>query len=256
MKNIKYKLLGRQQLQEFNLENQDPLQKDNTPRFDVPITGMIYGALLNYKGEVEAISDTLHQEPYKAPPKAPILYIKPENTKIAHKMPIPLPANVAELQVGAALGIVIGRTASKVSIEEAFDYIDGYTIVNDISIPHESVYRPAISQKARDGFCPVGPYIVEKHSSIQPDRLKIQVFINNELCQENTTANLIRPVAQLLSEMTSFMTLDPGDVVLVGVPEHPPLVKAGDHIRIEIEQIGVLENQVVREEELRLGVSP
>jgi 5-oxopent-3-ene-1,2,5-tricarboxylate decarboxylase / 2-hydroxyhepta-2,4-diene-1,7-dioate isomerase len=221
--------------------------------WDAPISGTIYGTLLNYKGSLLKMGDSLNNAPYNEPPKAPILYIKPFNTIIGYGMPIPLPNDVNELEIGAALGIVIGGKATRVSEPQALEFVEGYTIVNDVSIPHESVYRPAIKQKARDGFCPVGPWIIQK-DKINPDSLDIRVFINDELKQENTTANLIRPVAKLISEITEFMTLNAGDTLLVGIPENPPLAKAGDRVRIEIDGVGQLENIIMNEDELVAGM--
>lgn len=218
-------------------------------KLDNPITGTVYGTLLNYKGEMDALSSELYEAPYKQPPKSPILYIKPTNTYTSFQSPIPLPEDTDELQVGASLGVVIGRNTTNVTEEEALDYVHGYIIVNDVSVPHKSIYRPAIKEKARDGFCPAGPWIVKKESIGDPNELTIRVFIKDELIQENTTANLIRPVQQLISEISKFMTLYEGDVLLVGVPENPPLVTAGDVVRIEIDGIGYLENVVIHESE-------
>lgn len=220
-----------------------------------PISGSIYGTLLNYSGVVEAMESTFYELPYNKPPQGPVLYIKPINTVIGYGVPIPLPEDVSELEVGAALGVVMGKSATRVREDQALDYVAGYTVVNDVSIPHSSVYRPAIKQKARDGFCPVGPWVIDKDAVTDPNALEISVFVNGELRQQNTTANLIRPVSRLISEITDFMTLQSGDVLLVGVPECAPLVKAGDHIRIEISGVGSLENQVVHETVLALGGS-
>ncbi|MED4116286.1 fumarylacetoacetate hydrolase family protein [Priestia megaterium] len=221
--------------------------------WDVPVSGTVYGTLLNYKGALAALGEAVNENPYKEEPKAPILYIKPRNTVIGYNMPIPLPADVTELEVGAALGIVIGRTATRVSEEEALEYVAGYTVVNDISVPHESVYRPAIRQKARDGFCPIGPWIMERDAVTDANAVNIRVYINGQLRQENNTGNLIRPIARLISDITEFMTLNTGDTLLVGVPENAPLAKAGDHIRIEVEGIGNLENKIVHEHALVTG---
>ena len=222
--------------------------------WDVPTSGTVYGTLLNYKGNIDALGDSLFQKPYIQPPKAPILYIKPANTWIGSGANIPLPSDAEELEVGAALGIVIGKTAARIRKEKALDYIAGYTIVNDISVPHSSYFRPAVKQKARDGFCPIGPWIVEQHENITPDALTIRVYVNGELKQENNTSNLIRPIPQLLEDVSEFMTLYKGDVLLAGVPEHAPLVRNQDFVRIEIEGIGALENQVVSEDHLFGGV--
>ncbi|MEK4201658.1 fumarylacetoacetate hydrolase family protein [Cytobacillus sp. FSL K6-0265] len=210
-----------------------------------PVSGTIYGTLLNYKGELEALGSAIYESPYQQPPKAPILYIKPVNTINNHQATIPLPQEEDSLQIGAALAVVIGKKASKVSKKEVRDYILGYTVANDVSIPHSSVYRPAIKEKARDGFCPIGPWIVENEEIPNPDDLDITVHINGELKQQQTTRNLIRSVDELIAEVTSFMTLYEGDTLLIGVPENPPLARNGDVVKITIAGIGSLENQVV-----------
>jgi 5-oxopent-3-ene-1,2,5-tricarboxylate decarboxylase/2-hydroxyhepta-2,4-diene-1,7-dioate isomerase len=212
-----------------------------TPRYTV------YGALLNYKGALAALAGQVNEAPYKAPPKAPILYIKTANTYSAEGAPIPLPADVKEVQVGAALGIVIGKTACRVPVSQALDYVSGYTVVNDVSVPHESFYRPPVRHKCRDGFCPIGA-IVPRDAVPNPDALAIRVTINDKLEQQNTTANLVRSVAQLIADVTDFMTLSPGDILLVGTPENPPVARAGDRVVIEIEQVGRLHNTVAAEE--------
>ncbi|HSO59079.1 MAG TPA: fumarylacetoacetate hydrolase family protein, partial [Paenisporosarcina sp.] len=114
-------------------------------------------------------------------------------------------------------------------------------------VPHDSIYRPAVQHKSRDGFCPIGPWIIDRHTVDNPDDLTIRVYINDELRQENSTRNLIRPVARLLADVTEFMTLSPGDVLLVGVPEEAPQATLGDKVRIEIAGIGTLENVIVEE---------
>lgn len=249
----KIKLQNQLSSEDIQIENNKIIKNGHTYdlsqlQIDVPINGNVYGTLLNYKGELEAMNEQLNQPPYNVPPKGPILYIKPKNTHTPFAYPVPLPRDTHQLSIGAALGIVIGKTATRISEEDALNYIEGYTIVNDISIPHKSVYRPAIRFKARDKFCPIGPWIVAASSISNPNSLGIRVLINNRIVQENTTANLIRPIATLLADVTDFMTLQAGDILLVGVPEQAPLAKEGDHIRIEIDEIGYLENTIVLED--------
>lgn len=225
----------------------------NQLKWDAPVSGTIYGTLLNYKGSLTALGDAINEEPYNEPPKAPILYIKPLNTISAYGTAIPLPASIEKIEIGATLGIVLSKTAMNVNIDQALDYVAGYTVVNDVTIPHESIFRPAVKHRARDGFCPIGPWVMEKEAVKDPDHLSLRVFVNGELVQENTTSNLIRSVSQLIADVTEFMTLYAGDVLLVGVPENAPLAKAGDKVRIEIEQVGFLENVVTPEIELLTG---
>lgn len=243
------KLQGIQQIKEVSVDTtgeQVMLDKRQMPveelNFDVPINGTVYGTLLNYKGSYEELEPLMNQKPYQEPPKAPILYIKPINTLTANKSTVLIPETEEALQIGPSLGIVIGKTACKVHIENASDYIKGFVIANDIRIPHKSVYRPAIKEIARDGFCPIGPWVIDCNGIKDPNNVVLKVYINNQLILANSTANLIRPVEKLLSEVTSFMTLSEGDVLLTGIPENTPLVKKGDVVVVEIEGIGKLKN--------------
>ncbi|MDQ0218682.1 4-hydroxyphenylacetate isomerase [Peribacillus cavernae] len=256
----KIRLQGRHQIEETSVDLQDSIVNIHDTkiqlqhlRCDPPVSGTIYGVLLNYKGALEALGDLVNEPPYNQPPVAPILYIKPVNTIIGHGSAIPLPAAIEKLEMGAALGIVIGKTATKVSIDEAIHYIAGYTVVNDVSVPHKSVFRPVVKHRSRDGFCPVGPWIIEKDDVKNPNDLTIRVFINGKLVQENNTSNLIRPVEELIRDVSEFMTLFPGDVLLVGVPEASPVVGNGDHVRIEIDGVGFLENTILPENDVYSG---
>lgn len=214
---------------------------------DIPIGGTLYGTLLNFHGALKRMGDTVYKTPYISPPASPVLYIKPLNTFNRNGAGIPMPTGESILEIGAALGIVMASTAAALTEETAMDHVAGFTIVNDVSVPHESIFRPAVQHKARDGFCPVGPWIINREDVVDPDNLTIRVFVNNELRQENSTKNLIRPIARLLSDVTEFMTLRQGDVLLAGVPEDAPLARVGDSVRIEISEIGILENVVIDE---------
>ncbi|MGE6488672.1 fumarylacetoacetate hydrolase family protein [Paenisporosarcina sp. NPDC076898] len=220
---------------------------------DNPVTGTVYGTLLNFHGALERLGDSVNDKPYLAPPVAPVLYIKPANTFNRYGAGIPVPENESHLEMGAALGIVIGKTAVGLTQETAMDYVAGYSIVNDVSVPHATFFRPAVQHKCRDGFCPIGPWIIDRDELKNPDDVTIRVYINDELKQENSTNNLIRPVARLLVDVTEFMTLSPGDVLLVGVPEDAPLATTGDKVRIEIEGVGSLENVLVDEKSFSRG---
>ncbi|MDY7507663.1 fumarylacetoacetate hydrolase family protein [Ralstonia sp. 22086] len=215
-----------------------------------PVEGTVVGALLNYRDELDALGDALSAPPYQGPPKAPILYLKPANTRIGHDHDVVLPADIDGVWAGACLGVVISRTATRVPALRAADFIAGYTIVNDLTVPHASYYRPAIRHKCRDGFCPMGPWTVDRDDVPDADALDITVRINGEIKQRANTSRLVRPVAQLLADVTAFMTLEAGDVLLVGMPEDPPLARAGDRIDIDIARIGTLTTTLIRQSEV------
>ena len=149
------------------------------------------------------------------------------------------------LEIGASLGLVIGRPASRLPEGVAIEYLAGYLIVNDVSVPHPQYYRPSIPFKARDRFCPLGPRVVSRAAIANPDALTIRVYVDGELKQTATTAELVRPVAKLLADVTDFMTLLPGDVLAVGVASPAPRLRAGQRARIEIDGLGRLENPFV-----------
>lgn len=209
--------------------------------------GTVYGSLLNHADALAALGTAAHAPPYKAPPKAPVLYIKPRNTWAGTGDAVVVPAGVDELEIGATLGLVIGRTACRVSEAQALSFVAGGVIVNDVSVPHASYYRPSLRFNARDGFCPIGPCVaLERLGSL--DALQVQVEIDGVLVQRSSTAGLIRPAARLLAEVTEFMTLSPGDVLMLGVAAGAPRARAGQRVSILIDGMGRLDNPLVAEE--------
>lgn len=217
------------------------------PAFLPPTRGTVYGTLLNHHDALAALGEQVNAAPYKAPPKAPILYIKPRNTVVGHRVPVVVPADATELEMGATLGVVIGRTASHVPEAQALQVVAGYTIVNDISVPHASVYRPSMRFKCHDGFCPMGPAVVARALMPDPDALDISVAIDGQTVQRSSTAGLIRPLARLIADVTEFMTLYPGDVLTVGVAAGAPRARVGQTVTIGIDGLGRLENTLVAE---------
>jgi 5-oxopent-3-ene-1,2,5-tricarboxylate decarboxylase/2-hydroxyhepta-2,4-diene-1,7-dioate isomerase len=214
--------------------------------FDVPpyrLSGAVYGTLVNHRSALAALGDSVDQAPYNAPPKAPVLYIKPRNTLALPGSVVCIPHGTPELEVGACVGMVIGRTACKVSESQALDYVAGYLIVADVSVPHGVFHRPCIRFKARDGFCPMGPVVTARAAVANPDALTIRTYVDDVLVQTAATADLIRPAARLLTDVTEFMTLAPGDVLALGAAAPAPRVRSGQTSRIEIDGLGSLSNR-------------
>ena len=203
----------------------------------------MYGTLLNHRSAVTVLADAVNHPPYNAPPKAPVLYIKPRNTLAPAGSVVSIPHGIPELEVGACVGMVIGRTACKVSESRAMDHVAGYLIVADVSIPHEVLHRPSIRFKARDGFCPLGPAVTARADVADPDVLIIRTYVDDVLVQTAGTADLIRPAARLLADVTEFMTLAPGDVLALGAAAPAPRVRSGQTSRIEIDGLGSLGNR-------------
>jgi 5-oxopent-3-ene-1,2,5-tricarboxylate decarboxylase/2-hydroxyhepta-2,4-diene-1,7-dioate isomerase len=208
--------------------------------------GTVYGTLLNHADALAALGAAVHEAPYKGPPKAPVLYIKPRNTWIASGDAIVVPSDADALEIGATLGLVIERAACRVSERDALDFVAGYVIVNDVSVPHAPYYRPSLRFKARDTFCPIGPFVA-RTAVADPDALAIAVTVDGRVVHRAGTAGLIRPAARLLAEVSAFITLAPGDVLSVGVAAGAPRARAGQRVSIAIDGLGRLENPLVAE---------
>ena len=209
------------------------------------LSGTVYGTLLNHRPALETLGDQVNDAPYKAAPKAPVLYVKPRNTLARNAEAEVVPHDAPDLEVGASLGMVIGRTACRLTLDNALEHLAGYTIVADVSVPHDSFYRPSIRFKARDGFCPIGPAVVPRAAIATPDQLAVRVYVDDVLQQDTHTGERQRSAAQLLVDVTEFMTLQTGDVLMLGPSAGAPLVRAGQTVTIAIDGIGRLVNPFV-----------
>jgi len=195
--------------------------------------GTVYGTLLNFRSEVVALAPQMHEAPYKAPPQAPILYLKPANTWSADGDAIPVPARVPQVEIGATIALVMlapGRVA-------------GYVLMNDLSIPHTSFFRPPIKFKCLDGFLGIG----SEMTAVDPQALRLEVRINGELRQTVRFDELVRDPAALLADVSEFMTLGAGDLLMIGCGYPRPQAKVGDCIELSAEGLGTLTNTLVAE---------
>lgn len=199
--------------------------------------GTVYGTLMNFRGELEALGAKMNEAPYKAPPKAPVLYVKPANTWTENGGAIPVPARIAEVEVGATVAMVM-KSATEVA---------GYVLMNDLSVPHESFFRPPVKTKCLDGFLGIGERIRSRNEAGDPAVFKLEVRINGELKQTVRFSQLVRSADQLLADVSEFMTLGPGDMLMLGCDVGRPRAKVGDRIDITMPALGTLTNTLVAE---------
>ncbi len=211
------------------------------------LSGTVYGALLNHAPQLAALGDAVHQPPHKAPPRAPVLEVKPRHMLAADGAVVRVPAGMAGLHVSASLGIVIGAVACRVPVASARAHVAGYLIVGDISAPLPNHYRPGARFKARDGFCPLGARVVPSTDVLDPDALAGRVEVDGVLAQAFTTGERVRGVAQLVADVTEFMTLQAGDVLALGIAHGAPLVEAGRAVMLTIDGVGSLRLHVEAE---------
>lgn len=199
--------------------------------------GTVYGTLMNFRGELEALGTKMNEAPYKAPPKAPVLYVKPANTWTENGGRIPLPAHVAEVDIGATVAMVM-KSAREVA---------GFVLMNDVSIPHESFFRPPVKSRCLDGFLGIGDRIRARNEAGDPAVFKLEVRINGELKQTVRFSQLVRPADQLLADVSEFMTLGDGDMLMLGCDVGRPRARVGDRIDIFMPALGTLSNTLVAE---------
>ncbi|WP_419710520.1 fumarylacetoacetate hydrolase family protein [Pseudomonas sp. NFX224] len=209
-------------------------------------TGTLFGIALNYQGLLESRLQEFNEPPYQKPPQKPVLFIKTPNTRSTDGQAVSAPAG-ERLQPGPALGVVIGKTASRVDEKNAFAHVAGYVVVNEFSLPEDSYYRPAVKAKCRDGFCAFGNDVIPTGEIADVHALVIKLLVNGEVRQENTTANFVRSIPRLISELSEFMTLHEGDVLITGTPEGRVDVLPGDEVVVEISGLGRLTNHIVAE---------
>jgi 5-oxopent-3-ene-1,2,5-tricarboxylate decarboxylase / 2-hydroxyhepta-2,4-diene-1,7-dioate isomerase len=201
-------------------------------------TGTVYGVLLNFRAEVDALAPQMNQPPYKAPPKAPVLYVKTANTWSPHGSPITVPAKVDAVEVGATVAMVIG----------ADNDVEGFVLMNDLSIPHASFFRPPVKFKCVDGFLGIGPAMRDAQEVADPAQFRLEVRINGELKQSVDFSQTVRSASQLLADVGEFMTLSHGEVLMLGCDAGRPLAHAGDRIEISAPGFETLVNTLVKEQ--------
>lgn len=213
--------------------------------------GTVYGVLLNSQDEWAAWAAQMNEPPYKAAPKAPVLYVKTANTWSACGAAIAVPARAPEVEIGASLAMVIGTPAHQVSADQALAHVAGYVLVNDLSLPHASYYRPPVKYKNLDGFLGIGPRFATPSEVGKPNRLQLEVRIDGQLRQTVAFAQMLRPAAQLIADVSAFMTLRHGDVLLLGLGANRPLARVGQRIEISaigMPALGTLTNTLVEEQ--------
>lgn len=204
--------------------------------------GTVFALGLNYADHAKELA-------FNAP-ETPLVFLKGKNTLVGHNAQTRRPENTEYMHYECELAVVIGKTASHVSVDDADEHILGYTVANDYAIRDylENYYRPNLRVKNRDHCTPIGPWLTRADEVADPMNLKLTTRVNGETTQKGTTADMIFNIHTLVAYLSSIMTLNPGDVILTGTPEGLADVKYGDVIETEIEGLGVLRNTIVDDE--------
>jgi 2-keto-4-pentenoate hydratase/2-oxohepta-3-ene-1,7-dioic acid hydratase in catechol pathway len=213
----------------------------------LPLTrpGKVIAVGLNYKDHAAEAGVPL--------PEFPVLFTKFTTSLTHHEANIVIPSGVTQVDWEAELAVVIGKRAVRVPIEEALEYVSGYTCMNDVTDREaQSKDGQWVRSKSYDTFGPIGPILIPASEITDPHNLKIEARLNGKTMQSSNTSNLIFRIDYLISYISRTITLEEGDVITTGTPHgvgtfyHPPIfMKPGDVIEIEIENIGILKNYVI-----------
>jgi 2-keto-4-pentenoate hydratase/2-oxohepta-3-ene-1,7-dioic acid hydratase in catechol pathway len=175
-------------------------------------------------------------------PTEPLIFLKPVSAIVGDGDDVVYPAESRNLHHEAELAVVIGRRCRQVAEADAMSFVRGYTAANDVTARDLQETDPQWTRaKGFDTFCPLGPRVVE---GLDPAALAVTMRVNGELRQHGSTAEMLFPVARLVSYISGVMTLEPDDLILTGTPPGVGPVQRGDLMEVEVEGIGVLRNRV------------
>jgi len=181
----------------------------------------------------------------------PLVFFKGPGSVIGHRGHTRRPDGVAFMHYECELAVVIGRTARRVRRAEALAHVAGYTVCNDYAVRDylENWYRPNLRVKSRDGGTVLGPWLVDAEDVPDPHALELRTLVNGQPTQRGSTADMVNDIPALIEYLSSFMTLEAGDVILTGTPDGVVNVNVGDEVACEIEGIGRLVNTIVGDDD-------
>ena len=256
---------GQEKLQSVNV-NELALVDNRELRLGVPIAniGKVVCIGLNYVDHAKETGSPI--------PSEPIMFMKPTSSLNGPNDEVVLPRSITLSQTGnenenlfkeseksdweVELGVVIGKEARSVSVSSALKYVAGYTVVNDVSEREYQMNAAGgqwIRGKGCDTFCPVGPWLVTKDEINDPQNLDVWLEVNGERVQSGNTNTMIFDVKTIVSYVSHFMTLEPGDLIATGTPpgvgmgmKPPKFLKPGDEMKVGINGLGVQTQSVVK----------
>lgn len=201
---------------------------------------------LNYRKHAEETGQEL--------PKAPIVFGKYRNALVGNKQTVTLPAASTKVDYEAEVAVVIGRRAKEVPVESALDHVAGYTLLNDLSARDlQGLTSQWMAGKVFDGSAPCGPTLITPDEVGPHDGIGISLILNDEEMQSSTTGDLIFSIPELISQLSHWMTLEPGDIISTGTPSGVGMARQpwlwledGDSVTVASPQLGELRTTIAR----------
>lgn len=210
------------------------------PPFEV---GTVIALGLNYADHLKELSKELTVTTQDEP----LAFLKSSSALIGHRGQTRRPSDATFMHYECELAVVIGSRTRKVKRDDAMKHVAGYTVANDYAIRDylENYYRPNLRVKNRDTCTVLGPWLVNAADVPDPHALALRTLVNGKLTQQGNTRDLMNDIPALIEYLSSFMTLDEGDVILTGTPDGVVNVNVGDEVVTEIDGIGRLVNTIV-----------
>lgn len=216
----------------------DPSHVEHLP--PIPDPGKIICVGLNYKDHC--------REQEREIPKTPVIFAKFANTICAHGDTVKRPTTTEKMDFEGELAVVIGQGGKGIHRKDAHKHVFGYTILNDLTARElQKLDGQWLRAKGQDGFAPMGPGLVTTDEIPDPQTLTIRTAVNEEVMQNDTTANMIFPIDMLIEFISAGITLEPGDIISTGTPSGvgahrtpPVFLQPGDVVEIDIQKLGTL----------------
>lgn len=199
--------------------------------------GTAYGVALNDRAELATHEAAFREPPYGAPPKAPVVYIKPAACFSFNGAQLVLPVGETALKLSPTIALFFGRASTAGGLLS----VAASALALDVSLPGGDYYRPDIARRCRDGFLPFGMF----GSADIPD--EIVTSVDDDVVHRWSLSRLVRDPASLIADLSGFMTLRAGDVLLIGLPGDAPLAHAGQRVKIEAKNMAPLSTHIVGE---------
>lgn len=188
--------------------------------------GHIYGVILNDREERAQLESRFSDKPYAAPPKAPVIFMKPRSALTAYRVSV---GPGKQMVASPTVALLFGRDASRVGSADVSQCIAAMALAVDFSLPQVNYYRPSVSERSGDETLLLGSFA----APVLPPR--ITTFIDDREVHSWSLDRLVRPVDELVSDLSAFLTLKAGDILLIGLPGDAPVTAAGQAIRVEAE---------------------
>lgn len=243
------------------MEALEHLNANNNLHVYMDASNISYAPCVDNPGKIICIGLNYrkHAEESNMPiPEYPILFSKFNNALAGHNEDIVISKYTNQLDYEAELGLVIGKQAKDVSEKDALDHVFGYFVANDLSA-RDLQFRSGqwLLGKTSDGLLPIGPEMVTKDEVSDPNNLRITCTLNGETRQDSNTKDMIFNCKEIISYVSKYMTLEPGDIIVTGTPEGVIMgypeeervwLKPGDEVTISVEGLGSLTNRLVADE--------